>query len=199
MGTRATRVRDKLPEITLEAFSVLLAVFCALGVDQWRETCAQKAQGELARQRITSEVRRNTSEIEQSIPNHEQVLTNLDAGIEALERGDEISQVGANFEMSTYSDSAWETAKSTQTLNYVEFDWVVEITEFYELLEHCQASQREVLKHMSSLGDDSDREPTEVLSGIRGRISIVLELQRALVESSREAIGLTELTDDKNG
>lgn len=186
---RSRFVREKLPEIALESFFILLAVFCALAVDQWRERRSQSAQARLARNRIESELRSNIDELELRIPEHEAALKSLDEALETLEVGGEVSEVYTELSVATLSDSAWDTAKATNVLNYMDFDWVLKVTEAYELQDLCQESQSEALKYMSSLGDDSDRQPEDVLGGIRGRIDVVLKIQQGLLSTSQAALG----------
>src|SRR5262245_21855151 len=62
-GGRGYRLRDKLPELLLEAASVVFAVLLALAVDEWRETKSQKALAARARASILEEIRGNESEL----------------------------------------------------------------------------------------------------------------------------------------
>lgn len=87
--------RAELPEVLLEAASVLFAVVCALWVDEWRES----------RDRIRLAVRATEAVAAEIRANHDEVADNLAANEALLERvrearGDSVRPVGFNLEYS---------------------------------------------------------------------------------------------------
>jgi hypothetical protein len=56
-------VRQKLPEILIDAGSIVLAILLAFAVDEWRERRSQQALAERARRTIVLELKANQSEL----------------------------------------------------------------------------------------------------------------------------------------
>ena len=84
-------LRNKLPSLFLEAFSVVLAVLLALAVDQWREDRANAALAQLAADRIESEVRANRQELSRAAGRHGEIYEDLETSLEQLpERGSNV-------------------------------------------------------------------------------------------------------------
>ena len=62
--SRRSGLRDKLPELLIEAGSVAFAVLLALFVDQWRENRSNIQLAERAEESIMAEVRNNLERLE---------------------------------------------------------------------------------------------------------------------------------------
>ena len=58
------RLREKLPEIVIEAGSVVLALLLALAVNQWNERQQENERAAIAHNAILAELRSNRQEIE---------------------------------------------------------------------------------------------------------------------------------------
>src|SRR5689334_4619331 len=66
MSERAFRLREKLPEILIEAASVVVAVLLAFAVDEWRDARAKREVAERAKRSIVSELQANRDELSRS-------------------------------------------------------------------------------------------------------------------------------------
>ena len=134
----------KLPvtSIIIEVFSVILGVLVALAVNEWRTTVNNKDMGLAAYEKIVNEVERNRNKVDELLLNHMTILVEIDSIIERLERNSEdlsINQI--NFE--TPSSTAWEAAKLTAAVNYLEYDLVEKVTSVYSTQKvYTDASDR---------------------------------------------------------
>src|SRR5262245_21856053 len=80
-GGLGHRLRDKLPELLLEAASVVFAVLLALAVDEWRETQSQKALAARARASILEEIRGNESELRNTRDKNRALLQRIEKAL----------------------------------------------------------------------------------------------------------------------
>ena len=180
-------LRNKLPSLFLEAFSVVLAVLLALAVDQWREDRANAALAQLAADRIESEVRANRQELSRAAGRHGEIYEDLETSLEQLpERGSNVD-FEVNFAIAVLSSSAWETSRATRAVHHMDFDWVLRIAKVYDLQSLYLDSQREVVRHISTLGAGG-AEPGEILQGLLGRIATVRDLERGLLAAYDEVL-----------
>jgi hypothetical protein len=171
--------RRKLPELALEAASVVFAVLVALAVDGWRE---DRANEEIARQAIRSiatEIRGNRDELQSARNANMELMRTLEeaAGASGLESLD------VRFEYSLLAAAAWQTAQVTRAVHFMEFGTVQRIARLYHLQALFEEGQRGMLDLMSGmaeiLGSDADRVPGLLL----GRLQVVMELERGLSEA----------------
>jgi hypothetical protein len=75
------RLREKLPELLLEAASVVFAVLLALAVDEWRETRSRNALAARARASILEEIRGNATELRNTRDNNRALLRHVEEAL----------------------------------------------------------------------------------------------------------------------
>lgn len=178
------RLRDKLPELILEAASVVFAVLLALAVDQWRDTRAEQRHAERAQAAIVHELRSNASEVEEMLGRNRLGVERLRAAIAAAESGD---QLELNYQLAELSSAAWESARLTGAASELELDWLIEVARIYELQELYADGQRQIVERIATLGEAiAEGEATAVLRGLAGRAEGLLELSSALLGRYRE-------------
>ena len=182
------RLKSKLPELLLEAFSVMLAVLVALAADSWREDRQNRELAELARARILEEVRGNLEEVRGTRADHAALIEALSSEISALEAGADSAQIGFNFAL--LSSAAWQTAQVTRATQFLDFDWVRRVATLYHLQELYDQRQAAVVEIMGTMGGGPEQ-AAATLREIGGRIRIVLELQNGLMEAYEELLAET--------
>src|SRR3954469_9624891 len=74
-----TRFSEKLPEILIEAGSVVIALLLALALNGWNEDRQVRERAGAARAGILAEVRENRREIEQARPKLQTIIAMLAA------------------------------------------------------------------------------------------------------------------------
>ena len=149
----------KLPlaNILIEVFSVVLAVLLALGVNEWRTNKNNKDLGLAAFEKIIKEVENNKNKVETLLVNHKNILTDIDSVIAKLKRRNgDITFGQIIFE--TPSSTAWEAAKITTAINYLDYDKVEKITTVYATQKVYSDVSDKIFQEYIFFVPDSDRE-----------------------------------------
>ena len=147
MGDRVVTLRQKLPEIAVEAVMVVFAVFAAFGVEEWREERQLRQFAEVARTAVETEIAENLAEFRTTEP----VLSAMVAQLERLLRAARDSGVGLHDElnlglrMPRTSTAAWRAAQGSQAAPYFDYDWVIRVSRIYELYEGYADVRRQVV------------------------------------------------------
>jgi hypothetical protein len=109
------RLRQKLPEILIEAGSIVLALLLAFAVDEWREGRAQLARAEHAMQAILAELGANRAELRGTRSANAETLKNIPGQLAALSKTTGADgQVGVGMNLSQLSAAALQVTQSTQ-------------------------------------------------------------------------------------
>jgi hypothetical protein len=174
-------LREKLPELLLEAASVVFAVLLALAVDEWRETRSREALAARARASILQEVRTNESELRGTREKNRALLRKIEAALpRLLQRSD--TSLEFNFQVALLSSAAWNTTQMTQAANFLDFDWVRRVSILYELQGLYVTSQSAVVDRISGISEILDDDPRRMLTIIAERLRVALRLQDSLLE-----------------
>ena len=182
LSSRGSSLRAKLPELAVEALSVMFAVLLAFAVDQWRVDTNNAELAARARESILAEIAANHSELLDSRPQHDELMQYMTENLEEIEGGTS-SEIRVEFSYSLLSSAAWRTAQVTQAAHYLEYDWIIRVSRLYDLQEQFRESQSAILDQIGSFGATAagagDMAP--VLRALRGRMGIVIGLQDGLI------------------
>jgi hypothetical protein len=145
---KSSRLREKLPEILIEAASVVVAVLLAFAVDEWRDARAKREVAERAKRSIISELQANRDELSRSFAENVGHLKGLQSTVDMLDANPHAkhAQVQLAFNVAELSDAAWETTRTTQAAQLLPFDWVVEIARVYETQALFKTTQLDMLQ-----------------------------------------------------
>ncbi|HWM89476.1 MAG TPA: hypothetical protein VN493_01775 [Thermoanaerobaculia bacterium] len=180
-GSLRPRLREKLPELLLEAVSVVFAVLLALAVDEWRETRSRNALAARARASILEEIRNNESELRNTQDNNRALLRQVEeALLQILQKRDMALQF--HFEIALLSSASWNTAQMTQAANFLDFDWVRRVSNVYELQGLYVTSQSAVVERLSGISEILEDDPRRMLTIIAERLRVALRIQDSLLE-----------------
>lgn len=175
------RLREKLPELLVEAVSVVFAVLLALAVDEWREDRSHKALAERARAGILEEIRGNEAELRISREKNRALLRQVEeARLQIEQRRDASLQF--NFRIALLSSAAWNTAQMTQAAGFLDFDWLRRVSNVYELQGVYVTSQAAVVDRISSISEILEDDPRRMLAIISDRLQVTLGIQDSLLE-----------------
>jgi hypothetical protein len=176
------RFREKLPELLLEAASVVFAVLLALAVDEWRETRSRNALATRARASILEEIRSNESELRNTRDNNRALLQRIEETLSRVkQRRGEIS-LDFTFKIAFLSSAAWQTAQMTQAANLLDFDWLRVASNAYELQDIYLTSQSAVMDRISGITEILEDDPQRMLTIIAERLRVTLSIQDSLLE-----------------
>ena len=196
-----TRITERLPEIVIEALFMLVAVVLAFAVEEWREEHELDGLAAEARGAILQEVTRNRDEFIES----KQGTTDATAALEAwldqaaqvMPSTNEAQRAGSAeaaqptpalpdpavnlSKLALLSSAAWRTAQSTEASRRMDYAWMLQISQTYELQAMYQDAQSATIDalvtHRTSM-DEATRRATA--RALLGRIRVLTSLGQAL-------------------
>lgn len=144
-----TRLREKLPEILIEAASVVLALLLALAANDWYDRRQEAERTATARAAIMAELAQNHRELLAAQPRLHQIVADLTA---VLERPpDAVREVKVNLGLSLLSQAAWQAALTTQAAQGFDFDWMTRVAQVYELQASYMHAQNAAVDAIAAL------------------------------------------------
>ena len=184
-GRPRTSLRAKLPELALEATSVVFAVLLALAVDEWRDDRAEQRRAQRARAAIEHELHANAVELDASLAANRAAVERLRSTIAAVERGEAV-EVGLTYQLAELSSAAWDSARLTGAVGGLELDWLIGVSRLYEVQRLYVEGQQQLADRLAGMGEAIGAgDPQPVLGGLAGRADNLL----ALGEKLRERYG----------
>ena len=116
MSDGVVTLRQKLPEIAVEAAMVVFAVFAAFGVEEWREDRQLRQFAVVARTAVETEIAENLAEFRATEPVLTALVAQLDALLQAAREGDvEVDdEVSLGLRMPRTSTAAWRAAQGAK-------------------------------------------------------------------------------------
>ena len=147
MSDGVVTLRQKLPEIAVEAAMVVFAVFAAFGVEEWREDRQLRQFAVVARTAVETEIAENLAEFRATEPVLTALVAQLDALLQAAREGDvEVDdEVSLGLRMPRTSTAAWRAAQGSQAAPYFDYDWVIRVSRVYELYGGYADVRRQVV------------------------------------------------------
>jgi hypothetical protein len=199
-----TRIAERLPEIVIEALFMLVAVVLAFAVEKWREERELDGLAAEARGAILQEVTRNRDELIESKQGTTDATAALEAWLDQAEQGaqvmpstQEAQRAGSPeaaqptpalpdpavnlSKVALLSSAAWRTAQSTEASRRMDYAWMLQISQTYELQAMYQDAQSATIDalvtHRTSM-DEATRRATA--RALLGRIRVLTSLGQAL-------------------
>jgi len=137
-------IREKLPEIAVEAFSVALAVGLALAIDNWKEDRSLNRQANALRQAVAAEMRSNLDELQRVLP---KINSNL-AEAEHVVKSEADAEQPSRLEVTSavLTAAAWQTTQnSNNAVERLSPAWRIKVAKAYELQELYQRQQESAM------------------------------------------------------
>jgi hypothetical protein len=180
-------VRARGPELVLEALFVVFAVLVALAVDEWNEGRELRAQADLARAAVISELESNQVELTAGRESMVEMLTAVGKAVESLRKGGEGPTEGVSGIFPDFSDAAWETARVTGAVARMDYDWVLATARVYEAQELALDLQQQAIVMFGEIAvRDAD---LERFTDFQGRLLIVNMLHENLEGMYEKVLG----------
>jgi len=182
------RLREKLPEILIEACSVALAVVLALWASDWRDNRELDRDAAHRKQAVAAEMRGNLMELESARP---KLQKNLDIARNHLKpEGDKVRSLEFNLQLSLLSAAAWNTAQSAESARRLESDWNIPTARTYELQALYQRQQESAMDTLAGIGAVGEDEPPtrQSVRELAHSISTLIALNEQLEEAYRERL-----------
>lgn len=144
-----SRLREKTPEILIEASSVVLALLLAFGANAWHQHNEEAKLAARAHQGIVAELRSNRRQLDDTRASMGQAIAQLRAVIAGLKAGQSLEQSSAsvNFPFAPLlpSSAAWQTAEATGTVGDFDYTWTLKVAKTYEMQVLFLAAQQRVI------------------------------------------------------
>lgn len=117
--------------IVFEVFSVTIGIILGFIVNEWRENLYKRKKAEVSITRIITEVEANVSLIKMRHPYYKALLDSARStvGYEEMDLRELGDWQGTNPPL--FTESAYNVALSTGTLDYIDTELAAKITEFY--------------------------------------------------------------------
>lgn len=179
------RIRDRLPDLALEALMVVFAVLVALAVDEWREGRQLRELADRARAAVLIEARANLGELERTRPQLVEVRLRLRATADSLDARRDAS-IDVSMELPEFTSAAWQAAQVTQAAPYLDYDWVIRVARAYEQGRIYEQLRSELLGSLSGSADEAA--PEAWVSRIAGQLDILLQVHAGLEERLRGVV-----------
>jgi hypothetical protein len=180
-------MRARGPELVLEALFVVFAVLVALAVDEWNEGRELRAQADLARAAVMSELESNQAELAAGRESMAEMLIAVGKVVESLRKGGGGPTEGVSGIFPDFSDAAWETARVTGTVARMDYDWVLATARVYEAQELTLDLQQQAIIMFGEIAvRDAD---LERFTDFQGRLLIVNMLHDNLEGMYEEVLG----------
>jgi hypothetical protein len=199
-----TRLTERLPEIMIEALFMLVAVVLAFAVEEWREERELDGLAAEARGAILQEVTSNRVELTESNQGTIAAIAELEAWLEqAGQQGAQtmspiresqraassqnaqptpaVPEPAVNLKLALLSSAAWRTAQSTEASRRMDYSWMLQISQTYELqsiYQDAQSAMVEALVTYRTSTDESTRRATA--QALLGRIRALKSLGQSL-------------------
>jgi hypothetical protein len=182
--TIRARIAARLPEILIEALFLLIAVVLAFAVEEWREELELDRLAIEARDAIVQEVQRNRDELVESKQDTIDAIAALEAALAASESGAPTpGRLEVDFELALLSSAAWRTAQATEASRRMNYAWMLQVSQSYELQAMYQQAQWAAVEALVTLRTSGDEAlQAESARTLLGRTRLVRSLGQALEE-----------------
>ena len=169
-----TRIAERLPEIVIEALFMLVAVVLAFAVEEWREERELDGLAAEARSAMLQEVQRNRDELIESKQETTDSIAALETWLEQAGQGEPTSRATSalpdpdvKLELALLSSAAWRAAQSTEASRRMDYTWLLQISQTYELQTVYQETQSAAIEalvtHRTSMDEASRRATARAL------------------------------------
>jgi hypothetical protein len=207
-----TRIAERLPEIVIEALFMLVAVVLAFAVEEWREERELDGLAAEARDAILQEMTRNRDELTESKQGTTAAIAALEAWLDQADQGTQVRpstqqarrtgraeaaqptsalpDPAVNLsKLALLSSAAWRTAQATEASRRMDYAWMLQISQTYELQAMYQDAQSATIDalvtHRTSM-DDATRRATA--RALLGRIRVLMSLGQSLENDYAETL-----------
>jgi hypothetical protein len=186
-GALSARLAEKLPEILIEAASVVFALLLALALNQWNERHELRERGEAVRAAIRAELAENRSEIASTRPNLLEIQKHLRDVIDGKETAEH--ELTVNLGVSLLSAAAWHAALATQASETIDFKWMTTVAKIYELQDNYLHVQSAAVDQLTSIPAGGDSGAKAIAASLIARIDGLAQLADGLAKAYDDELG----------
>jgi hypothetical protein len=182
------RLLEKLPEILIEAASVVIALLLALALNQWNENRETRTRADAARAAILGELRANREEIGEQIPKLKAIVSTLSATASGSTPPPS-REMQVNLGVALLSAAAWHAALATQASQTIDFAWMTRVAKVYELQDNYVRVQNLAIDQLSSIpAEDKNLTGQEIARSLVARMSALSQIADGLARNYDEVL-----------
>lgn len=185
-STLGARLREKLPEILIEAASVVAALLLALAINNWSEQRQVDQRAMAARAAILAELHENREELKGVQPELTKILDRLRSVARAEDGGP--GEMKVDLSIALLSSAAWNAATATRASQNLELGWITRMAKVYELQENYLRAQNLAVDQLSSIPPDSNLSGRQVALSMIPRLNALSQIADGLMRSYDEAL-----------
>lgn len=191
--TSHRRLRRRLPDVVLEAVLIFFAVVLALAAEEWRENRDRLELAERALHAVTEEIRSNIEELERNAPTNLERLESAREVLAELREGEQPVDADVGFEISLLSSAAWESARMSQAVQFMDLRVVRELSEVYEVQALYERMQLDIVDRIGEIARIARDDPRSAVEQGVSSLGMVVKMHEALLGIYRA--GLEELEE----
>lgn len=183
----ANRLRERLPEILIEAASVVVALLLALAINNWSEERQQARRADAARSAILVELQENRGELAAVLPNIRDTLERLRESVSSDTARP--AQLRVELDIALLSSAAWQAASATRASQSIDLAWITRMARVYELQENFQRVQNLAVDQLGSIPPEGGSNGSEVALAMIPRLNALAQIAEGLMQNYDEALG----------
>ena len=184
--TLRERLREKLPEILIEAGSVVIALLLALAINAWNQDRELRERADTARAGILAELRTNRDDLDAARPKLREIVDSLRDKL--AKDAPEPHEVTVLLGVTQLSSAAWRAALATDAMRTVDFAWISEVARVYEVQDEYLRLQQNALDQISSIPADPALGGKSVAASLMPRFNVLVQIADGLSRNYGEIL-----------
>lgn len=177
MAQQRFKLSERLPDILLESFFIVVALLLALALDQWRDEQKSLALANNAKAAIYAELIDNKKKLEVRVKDHQKIVAVVNNYIESVENDpSKINNLEFEYIMVLISNSAWNSAKMTQVVQSFSFQEITAFSQIYQMHDFFLSNQSKITEKVMEMGELDDEELLAFAKGLVHRLEILIDV-----------------------
>ncbi len=146
------RARWNLAEMAVEALMVVFAVLVAFGVEEWRTERQLRQFAGVARAAVELEMQENLDGFRTTAASLRGLSERLAQVVRADSEDDPVFEerrLDLSLGLPEMTSAAWRTAQASEAAPYFDYDWVIQVSQAYDILAAYERIQHQMLDSLS--------------------------------------------------
>ncbi|MCY3732722.1 MAG: hypothetical protein OXG42_00425 [Chloroflexi bacterium] len=147
-AVKGQRARWNLAEMAVEALMVVFAVLVAFGVEEWQTERQLRQFAGVARAAVELEMQVNLDEFKITAASLRSVSERLAQVVRADSEDDPVFEerrLDLSLRLPDMTSAAWRTAQASDAAPYFDYDWVIQVSQAYDMVAAYERLQYQML------------------------------------------------------
>jgi len=186
---------ERVPDILLESFFIVIALLLALALDQWRDEQKGQELAKNAKSAIYAELTDNKKKLDDKIIAHEKILEAINSYIKKVdEKESNANELEFEYTMVLISSSAWNSAKMTQVVQSFSFKEITSFSQMYQMQDLYLSNQDKIIDKVMEMGELKEGELHGFAKGLAHRLAILIEINKSFSKGLESVISQSSST-----